>query len=877
MGDYPTRYNLQFLKSRGIMADAVEHTAVIDGRTIRYAHSGSAGMVYTEIENGTDPCHIVESLSSNLMFDYAWVLGEQASIHRTFGDMRCVKLDEQDCCYSSERHAALRLRIEAGSIPKLFDSKKDYERLGSRIWTFALAYAQAMDDSHPMKDRLLEVMGVINELLIAALRKRTAESGSDAWQHSLQSGIRTSSANGLQEELQTLLTADSLLLESTEMIRPGFLNWIYENITCSLLNVRDDSNSAMLQPRGLKRNNRRTGSYYTPDHITRYIASNSLRHWLKKRTSIDLADPEQLLKITEEQRDKALNLLRNVRILDPAVGGGVFLIAAGEWLEAARLLLGDQSPRHILRANIINMNLNGVDIMTGAVDLCRARLRLWYLSSLSESSEPEELEIDQTIRCGNSLIGAAVTESLKKRGRQSCRKIENSKGAGETPRPLSEPQSFDWGLEFSEIMGDELHGFDLVIGNPPYGSILSTSERKALSNTYGRLASGGEDGTWNTAAFFIVRSKMLLKAGGEIGLIVPNSVLRVRQFFKTRLFLLEQTKMWEIVDEGSPFEGVTLEMVSLFCTAEDDGGDHDIRVVSRRPGMEGVNHVPWDVLKSARIFVLYYDDILAGILQRGVRNLVRASRGKDIPRAHVSERRKGRYTTPYATKGRSVKRYAIDTGHLIHADKWFKKDGILMDSYSNRFLLATKNYPYPRCVMKPKGMIHGGGAVRIQPTDQNVDPEALGAILNSRMVRFMCTRYWTNYSQLTTCMNTGIFEDLPVVYPKEDRPLALLFRSLSELYSKQAPSPDELKAITYLERVTDAITYSLYLGREPDLVKAVSDVLDGRKELNSAQEVYGELDRVDVERHVTKVMEDPIVKRIESSPFMQTRENSRRR
>ncbi len=757
-------------------------------------------------------------------------------------------------------------RIEASTLYKLLYNLPDYERLGSDIWAFALERAQLMDNSRPLKDRLLEVIEVVNESLVAAMCERPDEN--DSQKQLVQQGIREPSASTHHEELQSLFSADSVLGVTKESVTPGFLNWIYENITCALLNVRDESSFALLQPKGLRRNNRRTGSYYTPDYITWYIVSNSLRHWLNSRTGIDLIDPKQLSSITEEQREEALNLLRNVKILDPAVGGGVFLIAAGEWLEAARLLLGDQSPLHILRRNVINMNLNGVDIMAGAIDLCKTRLRLWYLSSLPENSEPQQLRLDETIRCGNSLIGAPVSESLKKTRRQSSRKMESSASIEATQRPSSEPDSFDWHLKFSDIINDEVGGFDIVIGNPPYGSILSTSERRELSDTYGGLVSGGEEGTWNTAAFFIVRSEMLLKEGGEIGFIVPNSVLRVHQFSKTRSFLRDHTKMWEIVDEGSPFEGVTLEMVSLFCTAEDDTGGHNIRVVSRRPGVESINQVPWDVLRSARIFVLYYDDVLGRILQRSVRDLLTASRGKDIPKDHVRDKSEGDYTIPYATKGRSVKRYTIDSEHLIHADKWFKQDHALTESYSNRFLLATKNYPYPRCVMKPKGMIHGGGAVRIRPTDQSVDPEALGAILNSRMVRYVCTRYLTNYSQLTTCMNTGIFEDLPIVYPKEDRPLALLFRSLSELHSKVTQSSDEKKATAYLERVTDAITYSLYLGHEPKLVRTVASALNGRRRMTRAQDVYGALNRADVERHVERALEDPVVKRIESSIFM---------
>lgn len=862
------------------MADATENTATIDGTEVRYAYSSSTGIIFVEIGQSIDPHQALKCLSSKLMFNYAWLVGDQVSIYRAFGDRRWVTLEEPDVSKSGDRDTVLLSLLATNAISGLFDNEADCRQLGARIWSIALDCAQSMDSSRTLKDRLIEVMNVLNDVLVALLSRRPNEPGCDSNKEPDGRGVNGSLTRELERRLKLLPWTDPSSEEQTGGIMPSLLNWVYENITCSLLNAPDDSGLTMLQPRGLKRNNRRTGSYYTPDHITRYMAGNSLTHWLKIRTNLDLTEPEQLSTSTEEQRENALTLLQNVKILDPAVGGGVFLLAAAEWLENARLLLGDRSPSHEIRANIINTNLYGVDIMAGAVELCKTRLGLWYLSSLPDSLEPQQLGVNETVRRGNSLIGAPVLEPPKEEGR--TRSSRRRKASTDSQReshmlePSIESDSFDWDSEFAGIMANGVGGFDIIIGNPPYGSILSASQRRAISDMYGGLVSGGEDGTWNTAAFFIVRSRMLLNKGGEMGFIVPNSVLRVHQFSKTRSFLLEHMKMWEIADEGSPFQDVTLEMVSIFCCAEDDTGNHSIRVVSRRPGLEGMNSVQWEVLRSGRIFVLYYDDILAQILQRSVRDFMNASRGKDIPKAHVNRQSEGVYTVPYATKGRSVKRYGIDSEHLLHTDEWFRQDDVLMDSYSRRFLLATKNYPYPRCVMKPKGMIHGGGAVRIQPIDEGINLEALGAILNSRIVRYVCTRYLTNYSQLTTCMNTGIFEDMPIVYPRDDKPLALLFRGLSELHSRERLSSDQVKATACLERVTDAITYSLYLGGERDLVQTMKDALNGGRRLRNAEDLYKALDRADVERSVRKVLENPTVKRIESSPFMSAQKSTRR-
>ena len=141
---------------------------------------------------------------------------------------------------------------------------------------------------------------------------------------------------------------------------------------------------------------------------------------------------------------------------------------------------------------------------------------------------------------------------------------------------------------------------------------------------------------------------MLLRSGGHLGFLVPNSIVRVGQFTKTRRFLLRKMKLWEIVDEGSPFEGVTLEMVSIFCTAEDDNGDHDVRVISRRKDCKNTNNVPWRVLNNSRLFSLYYDNFYARIVNKGSRGIITAGRGRDIPVVHVSDKKSSVFRIPYA-------------------------------------------------------------------------------------------------------------------------------------------------------------------------------------------------------------------------------------
>jgi hypothetical protein len=81
--------------------------------------------------------------------------------------------------------------------------------------------------------------------------------------------------------------------------------------------------------------NRKTGSFYTPVYIAEYIARNSLNAWFRDNSGIDLANKGSISRIEERVKSSSLNLLRDLKILDPAVGDGVFLIN-NRWRVASR-------------------------------------------------------------------------------------------------------------------------------------------------------------------------------------------------------------------------------------------------------------------------------------------------------------------------------------------------------------------------------------------------------------------------------------------------------------------------------------------------------------------------------------------------------------
>jgi hypothetical protein len=140
---------------------------------------------------------------------------------------------------------------------------------------------------------------------------------------------------------------------------------------------------------------RSSGTFYTPRLVTAFLVRQTLEPLVRGRTA-----------------DEILRL----RILDPAMGSGAFLVAACRYLaEAAEASLvregrwhqGDVTAveRASLRREIAQRCLYGVDLNPMAVQL--ARLSLW-LATLA-SDRPLTF-LDHHLTAGDSLVGATIDD-----------------------------------------------------------------------------------------------------------------------------------------------------------------------------------------------------------------------------------------------------------------------------------------------------------------------------------------------------------------------------------------------------------------------------------------------------------------------------------
>jgi hypothetical protein len=196
------------------------------------------------------------------------------------------------------------------------------------------------------------------------------------------------------------------------------------------------------------------GVYYTPPEFTTFITQNTVAKIINDKIELLERDCgvrlEEIEKETEKNRinafaERAIEDLREIKIVDPACGSGAFLIRAYDVLEDKYLELIDVLAIHNpnladnLRDKVFDIilrdNIFGVDLSPEAVEI--AQLALWLRSAHRRKTLAD---LSKNIVCGNSLISNTTVD----------------------------PRALDWQKTFKDVFSRPNPGFDCVIGNPPW-------------------------------------------------------------------------------------------------------------------------------------------------------------------------------------------------------------------------------------------------------------------------------------------------------------------------------------------------------------------------------------------------------------------------
>lgn len=328
------------------------------------------------------------------------------------------------------------------------------------------------------------------------------------------------------EMLDSIVIDDELLSKHTKKLSSydfisdvsvNILGHIFEHSLSQIEEIQNEI--AGIETDKSKSKRKKDGVFYTPPYITKYIVENTVGKLCKeKREELEFNEAEfvkdrkgrqkNTLKKLSNQLDNYREWLLGITICDPACGSGAFLVEALNFLidehkyidELRASLFGESIQFSDITASILENNLYGVDINEESVEI--AKLSLW----LRTAQKGRKLtSLSDNLKCGNSLI-------------------DDPEVAGD--------KAFNWENEFPEIFSKG--GFDVVIGNPPYGANLSSKDW--LKTKFKETSFGNID----SYKYFVQLGVEICAKLGTLGYIIPDSYLEKEYFKDLRKFVSNQ-------------------------------------------------------------------------------------------------------------------------------------------------------------------------------------------------------------------------------------------------------------------------------------------------------------------------------------------------
>ena len=335
------------------------------------------------------------------------------------------------------------------------------------------------------------------------------------------------------------------------LIPADILGQIYEQFLGKVIRLTAGGNAKVEEKPEVRKAG---GVYYTPTFIVDTIVVNTLGKLLNPTPPLT---PPHLG--TNGEGKMTPKEAARLKILDPACGSGTFLLGAYQYLldwhltwymnngfekwskgRNAVLVQGKEGWKLTVekKKEILLNNIHGVDIDPQAVEVTKLSLLLKVIEDPGQLSYLDERilpDLGRNIQCGNSLIGPDYWDGQLGNGKWGMVNGEEER---------ARVNAFDWKAAFPEVFAQG--GFDAVVGNPPYGALLSPEIKKYLSNRFPFVSDV------ETSQYFIAKSEEITKHEGFVAFIVPNTLFlnllaqKFRRFIISSYFIVSIANLSEV-------------------------------------------------------------------------------------------------------------------------------------------------------------------------------------------------------------------------------------------------------------------------------------------------------------------------------------------
>ncbi|MGI8468841.1 MAG: DUF7149 domain-containing protein [Pyrinomonadaceae bacterium] len=389
--------------------------------------------------------------------------------------------------------------------------------------------------------------------------------------------------------------------------------------------------------------------------------------------------------------------------------------------------------------------------------------------------------------------------------------------------------AFEWRFEFPEVLDDDgnFTGFDIVIGNPPYGfrNVL-TPENKVFFRKEKKLTFSSGD----VAELFIVISQKFVKDNGILTFIIPKKSLYGESWANVRKFWLENDLRF-LVDTSKAFENVLLEMNAFLIFKNKEKSQQSITI--------GTTEFKANEIKFFGTFP--FDEIFTDDLANA--QIYRGSYSKDFlqkikEKSYESKVIKGEIGISNITSALTfevegnfpcVKGFDIEKYGLKEEVRYLKKEIAerYIEDYKHPKIIAQEiiahiQNPIPHieiiAFFDEKGRLFNDTCVEIIPLRDDLNKKFLLAYLQSKFCNWYCYNFIYNRAIRTMHFIDYYVSQIPIprIEEKDQQPFVALVNQILEL--KKAG-----KDTLALESEIDKLVYRLY-----DLTDDEIKIVEGR-------------------------------------------------
>lgn len=584
---------------------------------------------------------------------------------------------------------------------------------------------------------------------------------------------------------------DALYLNIKESIKLKNLEKIQ-----SYLNKIDKTEDIFLQ---FYAKRKKEGGYYTTDKITNLIISEVLILLIYKLSLLKVKSFEDLKTLTLENKQKLNSLIIHLTVCDPSCGSGAFLITYANKMVDVLIQLGEKKDEVFFK---VLENTYGYDINENAIKLCRLKLFKWFFElNFNHNKLTSTFELIEN----NVQVKDSITQPIYQK-------------------------------------------FRIIIGNPPYGNILSETQKITLE----------QQGIFHKDMYCAFILKALEWSNGIIGFLVPKSFLIRQSYIDLRVLLLEKANLIKIYDIGPNIFKKATNEVQIVIYEKENTKNKNLEVYNPS-GMKILTYrnQKFDTLKfcknpqcplydrSKKVYGYSFNDrcpscgfknqpinririkidksmlsILDKIEKTGNLNYLNV---QDFPKLIRGEEDRGLAAVRdilednlsgsciFLNAKNDLMRYRFQKNKSFDIGKINPKKlkGENYEYYTNPKLLIKHNNTFPVAVYTEEDVCFTSSIYSLLHKNKN-ELKYLCALLNSSLIKFYCIYGINNQINTTINLNQYMIRHLPIpVIDNETKSnLASKVDSLITLYDH--PEKNEQFIMEILEEI-DKIIFQIYL------------------------------------------------------------------